>query len=164
MLSILFSDMGGIFRLLDSLTFRAGAALMTALLICFLIGQPLINWLKSKQGAGQPIRDDGPQTHLVKKGTPTMGGAMILIGIFMSTVIWADLSNPLIWIALFVIGSFGLIGFADDWLKVTSQTTGGLSGRLRLALEALIAIEAAILFIQYSGADLEFLNTLYSIF
>ena len=161
MLPYLFSDFDGVFRLLDSLTFRAGAALMTALLICFLIGQPLINWLKSKQGAGQPIRDDGPETHFKKQGTPTMGGAMILVGIFASTLIWADLSDPLIWIAIFVIGGYGLIGFADDWLKVTNQDTGGLSGRLRLMLEAAIAIEAAVLFVQFSDADLRFLNTLY---
>ena len=90
MLPLLFDDFGGAFRLLDSLTFRAGAALMTALFICFVIGQPLIDWLKARQGAGQPIRDDGPETHLAKVGTPTMGGAMILIGIFGATLIWGN--------------------------------------------------------------------------
>ena len=161
MIPLLFSDFGGVFRLLDSLTFRVGTALMTALLICFLIGQPLIIWLKHQQGAGQPIRQDGPDSHFTKKGTPTMGGAMILIGIFGSTLLWADLSQPLIWVALFVIGSFGLIGFADDWLKVTEQNAGGLSGHLRLILEAVVAIEAAILFLQFAEADTSFLNSLY---
>ena len=161
MLPYLFSDLGGAFRLLDSFTFRAGAALMTALLFCFVIGQPLINWMKSKQGTGQPIRDDGPETHLKKQGTPTMGGAMILIGIFAATLLWADFGNSLLWVALFVIGAYGLIGFADDWLKVTSQTTNGLSGWFRLVLEAIVAVEAAILFVQFSGAEPQFLNVLY---
>ena len=105
MLPLLFSDFEGAFRLLNSLTFRAGAALMTALIICFLIGQPLINWLRARQGAGQPIRDDGPGTHFKKQGTPTMGGAMILIGIYGATLLWADLTQPLIWIALFVLAA-----------------------------------------------------------
>ena len=161
MLPLLLSDLGGAFRLLDSFTFRAGSALMTAFVICLIIGQPLINWLKARQGDGQPIRNDGPETHFAKQGTPTMGGAMILISIFGATVLWADLDEPLLWIALFVIGSYGLIGFADDWLKVTSRTTGGLSGRLRLFLEAVVAIEAAILFIQFADADPVFIQSLY---
>ncbi len=161
MLTLLFSDFDGVFRLLNSLTFRAGAALMTALLICLIIGQPLINWLKGHLNADQPIRHDGPETHFVKQGTPTMGGAMILIGIFGASLIWADLREPLLWIALMVIGCFGLIGFADDWRKVKRQDSQGLSGRARLAAETFVAFGAAILFVQYADADPIFLNTLY---
>ena len=161
MLPLLFSEPEGLFRLLQSLTFRSGAALMTALFICFIIGNPLITWLKKRQGDGQPIRTDGPATHLVKQGTPTMGGAMILIGIFVSTLLWADLREPLVWIALFVIGAFGLVGFADDWIKISHQTASGLPGWLRLLLEAIAAIAAAALFLQFSDADPAFLQVLY---
>ena len=161
MLPLLFDDAGGVFRLLDSLTFRAGAALMTSLFIGFMVGQPLIDWLKARQGAGQPIRDDGPETHFAKVGTPTMGGAMILLSIFGGTLIWAELSNPLVWIALLVIGGYGSVGFVDDWMKITSQKSGGLSGRIRLLLEGLIALIAAGGFILFSGAESHFINSIY---
>jgi phospho-N-acetylmuramoyl-pentapeptide-transferase len=92
------------------------------LLISFLLGPRLIAWLKSKQGDGQPIREDGPQSHLLtKRGTPTMGGALILIAITVSTLLWADLSNVHVWTVLLVTGGFGLIGFADDYLKLTKR-------------------------------------------
>ena len=104
------------FNLFRYLTFRTGGAIMTALIISFLIGPRMIRWLKKKQKEGQPIRDDGPQTHFVKAGTPTMGGLMILISVTISTLLWADLSNMFVWYALLVMVGYGLIGFGDDFL------------------------------------------------
>lgn len=128
-----------LFNLFRYLTFRSGGAVMTALILCFLIGKPMINWLISKQNGGQPIRADGPEGHLKKAGTPTMGGLMILISAGISTLLWADLSNPYIWIVAGVITGFGLIGFADDYAKLTSRTHHGIPGRVRLAFEFGIA-------------------------
>ena len=103
------------FNLFRYLTFRTGGSVVTALLISFIIGPYVINWLKSKQGEGQPIREDGPASHLLtKRGTPTMGGSFILIALLVSTLLWADLSNGFVWVVLFVTAGFGLIGFADD--------------------------------------------------
>src|SRR6267378_3895540 len=106
---------------------------MTALLICFIIGPPLIRWLKIRQGKGQPIRTDGPQRHVVEKqGTPTMGGLLILVSMLLSTLLWADLSDMYVWIVLLVTLSFGLLGLADDYLKVTKRSSDGVSGRFKL--------------------------------
>lgn len=122
------------------LTFRSGGATVTALLVCFIFGPAFIRWLKSKQAEGQPIREDGPQGHiLTKQGTPTMGGFLILIGVFSGTLLWADLSNQYVWVVLFVTGGFGLVGFIDDYQKVTSRSHKGLSGKVRLLVEFLIA-------------------------
>lgn len=132
------------FNLFRYITFRTGGGVMTALLIGFVIGPRLIAWLKRKQGEGQPIRADGPETHLKKKGTPTMGGLMILIAAVVSTLLWADLSNPYIWIVLFVTGGYGLIGFGDDYLKLTKRNPKGLSGKLKLVGQVAIAAVAAI--------------------
>ncbi|MCW9033950.1 MAG: phospho-N-acetylmuramoyl-pentapeptide-transferase [Alphaproteobacteria bacterium] len=127
------------------LTFRTGGAVLTALIISFIIGPPLINWLKSKQGYGQPIREDGPESHLLtKKGTPTMGGFMILIALCFSTLLWADLTNQLVWAAIIVTGGYGLIGFLDDYLKITRRSTGGLSGKLKLVAQIVIAAGVTI--------------------
>ena len=105
------------------ITFRTGGAIVTALVFVFLFGGPIIDLLRLKQGKGQPIRSDGPQSHLVtKKGTPTMGGLMILSGLLVSTLLWANPTNPYVWIVLGVTLSFGVIGFYDDYLKVTKQT------------------------------------------
>ncbi len=121
-------------------TSRTGAAIMTALLFVFLFGPRIISLLKIKQGKGQPIRLDGPQRHIIEKqGTPTMGGLMILSGIFVATVLWADLRNIYVWSVLFVMLGFGAIGFYDDFLKVTRSSTGGFSGKARLLVEFLIA-------------------------
>ncbi len=118
------------------ITFRAGGAVITALFIGFLIGPSLIRWLKVKQGKGQPIRADGPQRHIVEKqGTPTMGGLLILIPLVISTLLWAELTNPYVWVVLLVVGAYGLIGFFDDYNKVTKRTSAGLSGRVRLLTE-----------------------------
>lgn len=127
------------FNLFRYITFRTGCALITALLICFIFGPAIIRWLKSKQAAGQPIRNDGPETHLAKAGTPTMGGVMILLAIGVSTFLWADLSNRYVWMMIVTTIGFGMIGFVDDFMKLTKKNTKGLSGKLRLLLEFAIA-------------------------
>ncbi len=127
------------------ITFRTGGATATALLIVFLFGPWMISLLRLRQGKGQPIREDGPQSHLLtKRGTPTMGGLMILAGVLISTLLWANLENHYVWIVMFVTLGFGAIGFYDDYLKVTKQSHKGFSGRSRLAIEALIAAVACI--------------------
>lgn len=127
------------------ITFRSGGAMLTALLICFICGKPMIAWLKSKQGKGQPIREDGPESHLLtKKGTPTMGGLMILKALFVSTLLWADLSNPYIWIVLGITGAFGFLGFIDDYLKVTKRNTKGVSGKMKLVCQFAVSLAACI--------------------
>ena len=134
-----FSDGGDLFNLFRYITFRAGAAFATALIFGFLFGRPLINLLRRKQGKGQPIRDDGPVTHFAKAGTPTMGGLLILSALIFSTLLWARLDNPYVWIVLLVTIGFGLIGFADDYAKVNKQNTKGVSSRVRILLGLLIA-------------------------
>jgi phospho-N-acetylmuramoyl-pentapeptide-transferase len=127
------------------ITFRTAGATVTAIVFVFLFGPTIIAALRVRQGKGQPIREDGPQSHLLtKKGTPTMGGLMILSGIVVSTLLWANLASPYVWIVLFVTVAFGAVGFYDDYLKVTKATNKGYSGRARLAIEAVIAILAAI--------------------
>ena len=145
---------GDVFNLFRYITFRAGAAFFTALVFGFLFGQPLINLLRRKQKKGQPIRDDGPQTHFAKAGTPTMGGLLILSALLVSTLLWARLDNPYIWIVLFVTYSFGLIGFADDYAKVTKQNTKGVSSRIRFLLGLLIAALAGGMAAYVHPADL----------
>src|SRR5215468_2426057 len=128
------------------ITFRTGGAMVTAALFVFLFGPWIIDHLRIRQGKGQPIRPDGPQSHLLtKKGTPTMGGLMILSGLITATVLWANPSNAYVWIVLGVTLGFGLIGFYDDYLKVTKQTHAGFSGRTRLLLEFAIAGAACFL-------------------
>ena len=134
-----FSDGGDFFNLFRYITFRAGCAFATALIFGFIFGQPLIDLLRRKQGKGQPIRDDGPQTHFAKAGTPTMGGLLILSALTFSTLVWARLDTPYIWIVLLVTLAFGLIGFADDLAKVTKQNSKGVSSRIRILLGLLIA-------------------------
>jgi phospho-N-acetylmuramoyl-pentapeptide-transferase len=125
------------------ITFRAGGAAATSLLFIFFFGPAAIAWLRSKQGKGQPIREDGPQSHLVtKKGTPTMGGLMILSSLFMATLLWGNLKNPYIWVVLGVTAAYAAIGFYDDYLKVTKQSHKGFSGKARLVLEVLVALVA----------------------
>ena len=134
-----FSDGGDLFNLFRYITFRAGAAFFTALIFGFIFGRPLIDFLRRKQKKGQPIREDGPQTHFVKAGTPTMGGLLILSALLVSTLLWARLDNPYVWIVLLVTYAFGLIGFADDYAKVTKQTSAGLSSRTRFIIGLVIA-------------------------
>ena len=138
-----FSDTIGPLNVLRYITFRAGGATMTALVFVFMFGPWIIDHLRLRQGKGQPIRSDGPQSHLVtKKGTPTMGGLMILFGIAVSTLLWSNLANRYVWIVLGVTLTFGMIGFYDDYLKVTKQTHAGFSGKLRLVIEVMIAAAA----------------------
>ena len=128
-----FSDKVSFLNVFRYITFRTGGAIVTALVFVFLFGGPMIDLLRLKQGKGQPIRADGPQSHLVtKKGTPTMGGLMILSGLLVSTLLWANPLSPYVWIVLGVTLSFGLIGFYDDYLKVTKQSHAGFAGRTRL--------------------------------
>jgi len=130
----------GVLNLFRYITFRSGAAVVTALAIALLIGPRFIAWLRSKQGKGQPIRSDGPASHLLtKKGTPTMGGLMILISMTLSTLLWMDVSDGFTWACLLVTLGFGAIGFMDDYDKVVKRSAKGVSGRLRLALEFGIA-------------------------
>jgi phospho-N-acetylmuramoyl-pentapeptide-transferase len=134
------SDVGGVFNLFRYITFRAGGAFFTALIFGFIFGRPLINFLRRRQKKGQPIREDGPASHLVTKaGTPTMGGLLILSALLVSTLLWARLDNGFVWMVLFVTASFGLIGFADDYAKVTRMTHRGVPGKVRLAAGFAIA-------------------------
>ncbi|MEJ1990500.1 MAG: phospho-N-acetylmuramoyl-pentapeptide-transferase [Maritimibacter sp.] len=153
-----FSDGGDIFNLFRYITFRAGAAFFVALIFGFIFGRPLINLLKNRQKMGQPIRDDGPAGHLeTKAGTPTMGGALILGAVTVATLLCARLDNPFVWIVLGVTLSYGLIGFADDHRKVSSNDAySGLSGRTRLFLEGLIAIAAVWLASSVHPDDLAY--------
>ncbi|MCK0068664.1 MULTISPECIES: phospho-N-acetylmuramoyl-pentapeptide-transferase [Kordiimonas] len=151
----LLADQGGIFNLFRYLTFRTGGAIFTAMIICFVFGPAIIRWLKSKQKKGQPIREDGPESHiLTKQGTPTMGGFMILLGLGISTFLWADLSNPYVWAVMTVTLGFGAIGFVDDYLKVTKRSSAGFPGKLRLALEFAIAGGVAWFLTTMNGTDL----------
>ena len=149
-----FSDGGGVFNLFRYITVRAGGAFTTALIFGFLFGRPLIDLLRRKQGKGQPIRDDGPQSHLSKAGTPTMGGLLILSALMVSTLLWARLDNPFVWIVILVTLAFGLIGFADDYAKVTKQNTKGVSGKVRMGLGLLIALLAAYAAAQFHPPEL----------
>ncbi|WP_295074806.1 phospho-N-acetylmuramoyl-pentapeptide-transferase [Tabrizicola sp.] len=149
-----FSDGGGVFNLFRYITVRAGGAFTTALIFGFLFGRPLIDLLRRKQGKGQPIRDDGPQSHLSKAGTPTMGGLLILSALMVSTMLWARLDNPFVWIVILVTLAFGLIGFADDYAKVTKQNTKGVSGKVRMGLGLLIALLAAYAAAQFHPPEL----------
>ncbi len=142
------------FNLFRYITFRTGAAILTALILSFVIGPRMIRWLKSIQGSGQPIRNDGPETHLKKAGTPTMGGLMILISVTVSTLLWADLTNPFIWISLLVMVGFGLIGFGDDYLKLTKKDPKGLSGKLKLVVQTIIAAVATMGIVYFLPANI----------
>ncbi|MFO1016586.1 MAG: phospho-N-acetylmuramoyl-pentapeptide-transferase [Hyphomonadaceae bacterium] len=134
------------FNLFNYITFRTGGAMFTAMIIAFAIGAPFIAWLRKKQGKGQPIREDGPQGHLLtKKGTPTMGGLIILISLGIASLLWADLKNPYVWAVLLVTAAFGTIGFVDDFAKVTKQHHGGLSAKVRLAAEFSAALLSALI-------------------
>ncbi|SHK99998.1 Phospho-N-acetylmuramoyl-pentapeptide-transferase [Roseovarius marisflavi] len=152
----IWSDGGDFFNLFRYITFRAGGAFMTALIFGFLFGQPLINVLRRRQGKGQPIRNDGPESHFAKSGTPTMGGLLIVGALVTSTLLWARLDNPYVWLVLFVTLAFGLIGFADDYSKVSKQNVSGVSGRVRLGLGFLIAAIAAYWATYHHPGDLQY--------
>ena len=140
-----------ILNLLKYQTVRTGLAIFTAQLIVVAMGSRFIRWMKAKQGKGQPIRAEGIERHVLEKaGTPTMGGVMILAGLLAGTLLWADLSNPYIWLVVIVTAGYGFLGFLDDYAKVTKQSTEGVSGRMRLFLEALIAVVGIALVILFA--------------
>ncbi len=140
-----FTDHLAVLNLFRYITFRTGGSMMTALIVSFLCGPMIIRWLKFNQKKGQPIREDGPESHLITKvGTPTMGGFMILLALLIATLLWADLRNGYIWAALGVTVGYGLIGFIDDYIKVTRQHSNGLPGKLKLLLQIFIATAAAV--------------------
>ncbi len=149
------ADQVSAFNVFRYITFRTGGATLTALLVAFILGPSFIRWLKKKQREGQPIRADGPQSHIVSKaGTPTMGGGLILISIVVATLLWADLTNMYVWIVLGVTAGFGLVGFADDYRKVTRSSHAGVPGRVRLAIEFTIAFFAVWGMMHVASSDL----------
>lgn len=148
-----FADQVPILNVFRYITFRTGMAIVTALLVVFLFGPRLINSLRVRQGKGQPIRSDGPERHVVQKtGTPTMGGLMILLGLSVGTLLWANLANPYVWIVLLLTLSYGAIGFYDDYLKVSRRSTAGFSGRIKFLIEAIIAGIAVYLIVRLGQA------------
>ncbi len=144
----------GIFNLVRYQTFRAGATLITALFIGMAIGPRFINILRVRQGKGQPIREDGPESHFAKRGTPTMGGLMILISLALSLMLWMDLRSPLVWACLAVTAGFGIIGFLDDYDKVSKNSHAGVPGRVRLAMEFVVAGIASYIIVSQISTDL----------
>jgi phospho-N-acetylmuramoyl-pentapeptide-transferase len=140
-----FADQFILFNLVRYITFRSGAACLTALIVSFWLGPMVIRWLRSMQKHGQPIREDGPERHLVeKKGTPTMGGLLILFALTISTLLWVDLRNGYVWAVLFVTLGYGALGFWDDYLKVTKRNTKGVPGKVKLIIQAGVGLIAAI--------------------
>jgi len=145
-----------ILNLLKYQTFRTFLALFTAQFVVVAMGSRFIRWMQAKQGKGQPIRAEGIERHVIEKaGTPTMGGVMILAGLLVGTLLWSDLSNVYVWAVVLVTAGYGLLGFTDDYAKVTRQSTAGVSGKLRLALEAGIAMAAVALIIVFAQKPAE---------
>ncbi|MEO0465306.1 MAG: phospho-N-acetylmuramoyl-pentapeptide-transferase [Pseudomonadota bacterium] len=142
----------GVFNLLNYITFRAGGAVVTAFLMAALLGGPIINALRRRQGQGQPIRDLSFEDQMAKRGTPTMGGFIIWLGLFVAALLWANLSNPYSWVILFVTASFAFIGYLDDAAKVAKQTDAGVSARVRLLAEFLVAGLAVAFIMGLHGA------------
>jgi phospho-N-acetylmuramoyl-pentapeptide-transferase len=150
-----FGEEFPILNLFRYLTFRAGGAVLTSLAISFIFGPAIIRWLKTKQKRGQPIRDDGPVSHIVtKQGTPTMGGILMLLALSVTTILWADLENRYVWTTLFVTIGFGLVGFADDFRKVTRSTHYGVGGKVRFLIECGIALAATLVVVHLSEPEL----------
>ncbi|MEG6509118.1 phospho-N-acetylmuramoyl-pentapeptide-transferase [Methyloligella sp. 2.7D] len=144
-----------VFNIFRYITFRTGGALLTALLFVFLFGPAIIRSLRIRQGKGQPIRTDGPAHHLLEKqGTPTMGGLMILSGALVSILLWANLTNPYVWVVLGLTMVYGAVGLYDDYLKVTRQSTAGFRGRVKIVIEAIAAVIAAAVISYLSDPEL----------
>ena len=140
-----FANQFFLFNLFRYITFRSGAACLTALVVSFILGPPVIRWLKSLQRNGQPIRSDGPERHLIeKKGTPTMGGVLILSALVISTLLWVDLRNLYVWAVMFVTLGYGVLGFVDDYLKLSRNNHKGVSPRVKMIAQALIGLIAAV--------------------
>ncbi len=154
-LLISLSDEYTFLNVFSYLTFRTGISLFTAFVISFLLGPRVIFMLKSKQKKGQPIRDDGPENHvLTKQGTPTMGGFLILLGLSSSTLLWADLTNQYVWACLLVTTGFGFIGFLDDYAKITRSSSAGVSGKVKLLLELIISFGAVWIIMETADPDI----------
>ncbi|MAI02809.1 MAG: phospho-N-acetylmuramoyl-pentapeptide-transferase [Rickettsiales bacterium] len=150
-ISLIFVENYTFLNVFKYLTFRAGGAFITSIVISFMVGPYLIEYLKTKQKKGQPIRDDGPKWHMdAKKGTPTMGGVLILFALSISTLLWVDLKNVYIWLVLFVTLGFGLIGFIDDYIKLKKFSFKGLSGNIKIVTQSLIALFFSILLLKFS--------------
>jgi phospho-N-acetylmuramoyl-pentapeptide-transferase len=143
LLLLQFIDEFPILNVFRYITFRSSVAVLTSLIICFWLGERFILFLQKWQKGGQPIRAEGPQTHLAKKGTPTMGGLMILISVLASTFLWADMTNHYVLIVLFVLIAFGILGFLDDYLKVTKRNSKGVSGKLKLLFQIVVGLIAS---------------------
>ncbi len=144
-LSRMIPDHYAIANLLHYITFRSACACLTALVVSFVLGPMMIRWLRSVQGQGQPIREDGPERHLLeKKGTPTMGGLLIIFALIISTLIWGDLRNGYVWAVMFVTLAYGALGFLDDYLKVTKHSSKGINGRVKLVVQAVVGLIAAL--------------------
>ncbi|SFJ37275.1 phospho-N-acetylmuramoyl-pentapeptide-transferase [Aerobium aerolatum] len=152
MMLVGLADQVSAFNVFRYITFRTGGALITSALIVFMFGPMIIDSLRIRQGRGQPIRADGPQTHFKKAGTPTMGGLMMLTGIVGAVALWGNLSSTLVWVVMLVMLGFGAIGFYDDYLKVTKQSHMGFSGKARLGIEFLIAGIAAWVIMRSGNA------------
>jgi phospho-N-acetylmuramoyl-pentapeptide-transferase len=149
------ADEFGLFNLFRYITFRTGGAVLTALVISFVVGPTMIRWLRVRQGRGQPIREDGPASHLVRKqGTPTMGGTLILLALTFATLLWADLTNAYVWVVLLITLSFGGIGLLDDYLKLTRRSSGGLPARAKLTGQFGFGLLAAALIAMITGDPL----------
>lgn len=140
----LWANEVGLLNIFKYITFRTGGALATSFLMMLLCGPSFIRWLKKKQGDGQPIRDDGPETHFLKRGTPCMGGLLIIISILTATLLWAQLGNPYVWVLLFVLLGFGLAGFFDDYKKLTKNNSSGISAKQKLLLQFFISLVACL--------------------
>lgn len=144
-----------LFNLFRYITFRTGGAIMTALILSFILGPRIIRWLKAKQRHGQPIRADGPESHILNKaGTPTMGGVLILLAISIATLLWADLTNGYVWVAIILTLGYGSLGFVDDYTKVTQRSSRGLSGRYKLICQGAIGLVAASIVVSLTEAPL----------
>ena len=145
------------FNLFRYITFRTGGATITALILSLMFGPMMIRWLKTNQGEGQPIRDDGPESHLITKvGTPTMGGLLILGAFAMSTILWMPLSNPYLWPVLAIALSFGVIGSVDDWMKLRRRSHNGMSARMKLGLQLLASFFVTLVLIELSPDQLRY--------
>ena len=153
------------FNLFQYITFRTVYALITALVLCWILGPAFIRRMKRYQGKGQPIRSDGPVSHLSKAGTPTMGGTLILLALGVSTLLWADLANRFVWLALFVTFGYGLIGGYDDYLKLVRDNPEGLSGRFKLVFQTLIAAVSGYALVQLTDpiVDIPFFKTQWNL-
>ena len=145
------------FNLFRYITFRTGGATITALIISLLCGPAFIRWLKAHQVEGQPIRNDGPESHLLTKiGTPTMGGLLILIAFVVSTLLWMPLSNPYLWPVLLVVIAFGAIGSVDDWMKLRLRSHKGMSARMKMGMQLIVGFIATLAFVQLSPESLRY--------